>query len=92
MLDLTNPDSRPLTLTVRVHDRAHDNRASDRFNRTFTIPGATRQTVSFALADIERAPLGRTLDLSRVAGLILFGDEDPTSVGRQYYLTRAWLE
>lgn len=92
MLDLTNPDTRPLTLTVRVHDRAHNNQSSDRFNRTFTIPGAKRQTVSFALAEIGRAPLERTLDLSRVAGLILFGDEDPASSGREYYVTRVWLE
>ena len=92
MLDLTNPDARPLTLTLRVHDRAHDNQSSDRFNRTFTIPGAARQTVSIALEEIERGPLDRRLDLSRVAGLILFGDEDPASSGREYYVTRSWLE
>lgn len=92
MLDLTNPDTRPLTLTVRVHDRAHNNQSSDRFNRTFTIPGAKRQTVSIALDEIEREPLDRRLDLSHVAGLILFGDEDPASSGREYYVTRVWLE
>lgn len=92
MLDLTNPESRPLMLTVRVHDREHDNRGSDRFNRSFELTAAERQTIVIPLAEIELAPDGRRLDLARVAGLILFCGADPALIGRQYYVTRVWLE
>lgn len=92
MVDLTNPEPQPLTLTLRVHDRAHDNRTGDRFNRTFTIAAGQRSVLSVPLAEIASAPDGRPLDLSRVAGIILFGDGDPQQVGREFYLTRIWLE
>jgi hypothetical protein len=92
MIDITNPDKRPLTLTLRVHDLAHDNQASDRFNRNLLLAGSRRQTVVVPLYDIERAPVGRQIDLSRIAGVIVFGDGDPASVGRHFYLTRIWLE
>lgn len=91
-LDLTNPDDRPLNLTLRVHDRAHDNRASDRFNRSFDLKPRIRAVLSIPLREIAEAPIGRTLDLSRVAGLILFTSGDPLEIGREYYVTRIWLE
>lgn len=92
LIDITNPDSRPLALTLRVHDLAHDNQASDRFNRNLLLAASQRQTVVIPLVEIERAPDGRLIDLSRIAGVILFGDGDPALVGRQYYVTRIWLE
>lgn len=92
MMDLTNPDERPLTLTVRVHDRSHDNRKSDRFNETFTLPPGTRSVHTFPLAAIAQAPADRVLDLSAIAGLILFGGNEPDLAGREFYLTRIWLE
>jgi VanZ family protein len=92
MLDMTNPESRPLRLTLRVHDRSHDNRASDRFNRTFTLTAAQRSVLAVPLSEIASAPEGRSLDLSRVAGVILFGDGSPQQVGHVFYITRIWLE
>ncbi len=60
MLDMTNPDAHRLTLTLRVHDRAHDNnRAADRFNRKFTIAASERRVLSFPLAEIAASPAGR---------------------------------
>jgi len=92
MIDITNPETRPLMLTLRVHDLAHNNDASDRFNRNLSLAASRRQTVAIPLDEIERAPAGRQLDLSRIAGVIIFGDGDPKSIGRQYYVTRIWLE
>ncbi len=92
LLDITNPDPRPLVLTLRVHDRAHDNRAGDRFNRTFTLPGARRQTFAFPLEEVMQAPGSREMDLSRIAGLIIFSDGSPEVIDRRFYLTRIWLE
>ncbi|HEU0225966.1 MAG TPA: hypothetical protein VFR29_11060 [Steroidobacteraceae bacterium] len=92
LLDLTNAGSRPLALTLRVHDRRHDNRAADRFNRTFELPARQRTVLAIALEEVALAPKGRGLDLSRIAGVILFSTGDPAEIGREYYLTRVWLE
>lgn len=92
MLDLTNPGDEPLTLTLRVHDERHDNRWRDRFNRTFTLAPSARRLLAIPLTDIARAPVGRALDLARVAGLILYGVSGRADAGREYYLTRIWLE
>lgn len=91
-LDLTNPDSAPLPLTLRVHDRAHDNRQSDRFNLGIELPPRARTQWSVPLKDVAAGPAGRRLDLARVAGVILFADGDAGLQGRQYYVTRIWLE
>lgn len=92
MIDITNPGDRPLALTLRVHDRAHDNRASDRFNRNLLLGPSQRQVIAMPLDEIEQAPAARRMDLSRIAGIILFGDGEPATVGRRYYVTRIWLE
>lgn len=91
-IDLTNPDDLPLTLTLRVHDCAHDNRAADRFNFSFELQPRNRTVMTVPLHEIAEAPDGRTLDLSCIAGLILFTSGDPVAVGREYYVTRIWLE
>jgi VanZ family protein len=92
MVDLTNPDSLPLTLTLRIHDLAHNNCVRDRFNRTFTLAAEQRSVLAIPLSDIASAPEGRALDLSQVAGIILFGEGSPQQVGHEFYITRIWLE
>ncbi len=93
MLDVTNPEDRPLTLTLRVHDRDHDNlRAADRFNRKFTLAASERRALSFPLAEVAASPQGRGMDMSRIAAVIVFGKNNADLAGREYYLTRLWLE
>jgi hypothetical protein len=93
MLDITNPEDRPLTLTLRVHDRDHDNlRAADRFNRKFSLAASERRVLSFPLADIAASPAGRSMDMSEIASVIVFGKYNSDLIGREYYLTRLWLE
>lgn len=93
MLDITNSEDRPLMLTLRVHDLEHDNlRAADRFNRKFTLAASERRVLSFPLADIAASPAGRRMDMSRIASVIVFGKNNSDLTGREYYLTRLWLE
>jgi VanZ family protein len=92
MLDVTNPDALPLTLTMRVHDRAHKHHVADRFQRTFTVTAFERQVISFPLAEIAAGPIDRDLDLSCIAGVIVGNGAQSDQVGREYYLTRLWLE
>lgn len=91
-IDVTNPADEPLLLTLRVHDAAHDQQYADRFNRTFEIPARSRELQSIALEEIEQGPEARTLDLGKVAGLIVFTSGTSARHGREFYVTRIWLE
>jgi hypothetical protein len=63
----------PVELVVRVHDRAHDQRYTDRFNRTIQVaPGANRFRIP--LEEIAEGPAQRRLDLGSVAGVAVFAD------------------
>jgi len=92
VVDVANSGAEPLTLTLRVHDAGHDNHAEDRFNRDFTLGAGARQQISVPLAEIAAAPAGRTLDLSRVAGLILFAGGAPVPAGTGFCLYGIRLE
>lgn len=77
-VELHNPMAQPLRLTCRIHDRAHAETAvqayQDRFNRSVLLqPGWT--SLRIELAEVAAAPLGRRLDLGRVAGVGFFAIE-----------------
>jgi hypothetical protein len=62
---------RPIDLVLRIHDRRHDGRYSDRFNRSLTfLPGINEFVIP--LAEIRSAPEGREMDLSAIQRLSLF--------------------
>jgi VanZ family protein len=72
ILDLRNPAEFDLALTVRVHDRAHNFQFRDRFNREFTLRAHERLEIAIPIAEIEHSPADRLMDLSQIAGVILF--------------------
>jgi len=89
-VDVTNPAARELQLTFRVFDSAHNGNHSDRLNLPLVIPPQTRTTIRVALAAVESAPQGRSMDLARIADVMLFGrDGQPPA---ELYLSRIWLE
>jgi VanZ family protein len=73
-LHLYNPDVEPLELYFRIHDqlhRLHDSAHSDRFNSSFTLPqGWTK--IEIPLAQVAAAPKNRSLEMTRIAGMLLF--------------------
>ena len=70
-ITLRVPVGAPGSITCRVHDAAHDNRYADRFNRRFEVfPGWN--VLALPLADIQRAPRGREMDIARVQGVGCF--------------------
>lgn len=64
----------PVPVTVRVHDRAHNNEHEDRFNRRFDAGNAS---VSIPLDQIREAPAGRSMDLTRIEELTFFTNDPP---------------
>jgi hypothetical protein len=89
-VDITNPAERDLELTFRVFDAAHDWNHQDRLNLPLVIPPQTRTTIRVALAAVESAPQGRSMDLARIADVMLFGREGQPPA--ELYLSRIWLE
>jgi VanZ family protein len=61
----------PLDVTIRIHDRGHDQRFEDRFNRTVRATRELQQVV-IPLSEVEAAPRGRRLDLSAIRGVVVF--------------------
>ncbi len=73
-LHLYNPDSEPLKLHFRIHDqlhRLHDNVHSDRFNASFTLPPGWMK-IEIPLAQVAVAPKTRSMEMRRIAGMLLF--------------------
>ena len=90
MVDIANPGDATIDLVLRVHDRAHDWKFDDRFNRNLRILPHTRTTFAIPLADIERAPATRRLDLRAIADVRLFAGE--IRPDRSVFVSRVWLE
>jgi VanZ family protein len=89
VIELANPTDAPLRIEVRVNDRLHDNRFEDRYNRGVELPARSRGRFEFPLAEIERAPQGRRMDLTDIAKLVIFhGGPAP---GRAFYVERVSL-
>ncbi len=91
-LTLFNPDSRPLSVTVRINDVEHDrgdNAYSDRFNLRLDVePGVN--TFTIPLATIEQAPDQRPMDMSEIRRLGLFATRLPEP--RSVYLLALALD
>jgi VanZ family protein len=75
VIDVENPDADGLGITVRVNDRGHRERYRDRFNRHFDLAAGERRTLRIALADIERAPRGRLMNMRHISDIRLFRDD-----------------
>jgi hypothetical protein len=71
-LYLNNPGEIDLPLAIRVNDLAHNFQFDDRFNRGFTLPAHERLEITIPISEIEHAPAGRRMDLSRIADLAIF--------------------
>lgn len=92
ILEVTNPDSHTLTVILRVHDRQHKRHQyalNDRFNRKLMIkPG--RQRIDITIADVEKAPATRKMDLQHMEDLSLFTMQSRTY--HHLYLHKIFLE
>lgn len=72
LIDVENPDSRPLELVVRVHDRKHSRAFNDRYNKSFPLAAGERRTLKIPLEDIRRGPRLRLMDMAHISDITLF--------------------
>lgn len=72
VIDLENPDSEPLNLGVRVHDRQHKRTFNDRFNRRFPLKAGERRILRIPLEDIRHGPRQRLMDMAHISDITLF--------------------
>jgi len=63
--------SENMDLFVRIHDNKHDQNYRDRFNQQLNIHPGLNEIV-IPLAQIEKGPRKRDLDLTNITGLIIF--------------------
>jgi hypothetical protein len=88
--DVINSAPSALPLNLRVHDRAHNQKMSDRFNLSFDVAPASRKILCVPLTSVRNAPETRAMDMKHIAGVILFADA--SQAGKFFYLVRMWLE
>ena len=63
--------SEPVRMTLRIHDRSHNQEYRDRYNREFVIqPGSTQ--IRVPLGQVKGAPAGRQMDLAAIDGIGMF--------------------
>jgi hypothetical protein len=89
-VDVTNAGDAELQLVLRILDAGHDWSHEDRFNQPFTIPAGTRRTVRFPLEAVADGPADRSMDLSRIANVMIFS-RGPAVAG-DLYVSSVWLE
>lgn len=73
-LSIFNPDSEPIQLTCRIHDRQHSRGIQlyeDRFNKSFSISSGWN-LIRIQLKEIENAPHKRKMTLNKIIGLGVF--------------------
>ena len=88
-IEVVNPQSEPLHLTCRIHDSRHNDLYADRYNRGYVLqPGNNVLRVN--LAEAAAAPDTRTMDLSRIQGVICFSRQSEGQ--RLIFLRRLALE
>lgn len=88
-LEIINPQSAEIVLSVRIDDRQHNKRFEDRYNGRFVLPPSARTVIRIPLEEIEAAPRDRKLDLEHIARLLLFKDASP---GETIYVVGVRLE
>ncbi len=58
-------------LVLRVHDNLHNQAHSDRFNKSLIIESGLNEII-IATAEIQKGPAQRALEMTAIAGIILF--------------------
>jgi hypothetical protein len=89
-LDLANPGSVALPLSLRIRDAGHHWEFDPPPALSFKLPAATRATYRFELGRIATRDGRRPLDIARIEEIFLMPAEP--DVAADLFLARVWLE
>ena len=73
-ISIYNPDTNPLQIIFRIHDLQHIDgyeEYEDRYNRSFLLISGWNK-IEIDLAEVEKSPSSRNMDMSRIRGVGLF--------------------
>jgi VanZ family protein len=71
VVEVTNPQLRPVEMGLRVHDRDHDETYADRFNALLRLsPGLVK--IRIPLDRVRLGPRGRQMQMQRIRGVAVF--------------------
>ena len=73
-----NPDSAALKIECRINDREHNNKYSDRLNRSFVLENGWN-TFTISLDDSRNAPSTREMNLDRIKQISFFSMSLPAA-------------
>jgi hypothetical protein len=90
IIDLRNLRDAALPVTVRVHDRRHNQAHADRYNRTFELRAHDLATLRIPLEQIRLAPHGRQMDMTAIRGIMVF--QSAANEPPHFRVSRIWLE
>ena len=88
VIDVENPDSRPLKLGLRVHDIGHGREFIDRFNRRFELSAGERRALRIPLEEIRHGPRNRLINMGEISDVTLFRLHDSPSQRLRLYNMR----
>lgn len=71
-VEVTNLRGTPLEVNVRVHDRWHDDKYSDRFNSRQLLQPGRPTLIQVPMGRIRTAPRTREMDMSWIRGVSVF--------------------
>lgn len=66
-------NEKEIKLTLRIHDKAHNQERVDRFNMRFSVAAGVNEIV-VPLTKVQNGPVGRMLDMGDIAGVSLFSN------------------
>lgn len=72
VIDVENPETRPLKLGLRIHDIGHGREFIDRFNRMFELAAGQRRSLRVPLEEIRRGPRNRLMNMGEISNVTLF--------------------
>ena len=88
-LDIYSEQAGTFDLVVRVHDEKHSHAYSDRFNKRLVVEVGENH-FHIPLHEIEHAPTGREMDMTRISEIVLFAEQPVVPVS--FYLGVMRLE
>jgi hypothetical protein len=71
-----NPQTVPVVLTVRIHDKKHETSPAqlynDRFNKSFSLAPQSWTTIAISLKEVRHAPATRRMDMEHIQSIGFF--------------------